>query len=143
MIDIKAKIHDKFSIEFKVGFVVRRKTRINDFAINTWFYIPNSLDINSLTYSKKQFYIDVKSNVRLITPVYLLREIIGAEGSPIYHLENSFRHLEFRHFQSLHTLSNLFAYHASFIVYRISLTYCRVKHTTQVLPVLFQFSCTV
>ena len=93
MIDIKAKIHDKFSIEFKVGFVVRRKTRINDFAINTWFYIPNSLDINSLTYSKKQFYIDVKSNVRLITPVYLLREIIGAEGSPIYHLENSFRQM--------------------------------------------------
>lgn len=57
------------------------------------FYIPNSLDINSLTYSKKQFYIDVKSNVRLITPVYLLREIIGVEGSPIYHLENSFRQM--------------------------------------------------
>lgn len=91
MIDIKAKIHDKFSIEFKVGFVVRRKTRINDFAINTWFYIPNSLDINSLTYSKKQFYIDVKSNVRLITPRFLLREIMGEEGSPMANLENSFR----------------------------------------------------
>ncbi len=93
MIDIKAKIHDNFSIEFKVGFVVRRKTLINDFVINTWFYIPNSLDINSLTYTKKQFYIDVKSNVRLITPRYLLREIANGENSPLQYLENAFRNM--------------------------------------------------
>ena len=75
MIEITAKVHDKFSIEFKVGFIVRRKLKLNDFAINTWIFIPNSLDINPLTYSKNQFYRDVKSNIRLITPVFLLREI--------------------------------------------------------------------
>ena len=75
MIDIKAKIHDKFSIEFKVGFRVRRKLKKNDFAVNTWLFIPNSLDINQQTYGKNQFYRDVKSYVRLITPVFLLREI--------------------------------------------------------------------
>ncbi len=45
MIDIKAKIHDKFSVEFKVGFVADGE-RGNDFAINTWIFLPNSLDIN-------------------------------------------------------------------------------------------------
>lgn len=75
MIGIDTKIHDKFSIEFKVGFHVRRKIKKNDFAVNTWLFIPNSLDINQQTYSKNQFYTDVKSNVRLITPVILLRDI--------------------------------------------------------------------
>ena len=75
MIEIKAKIHDKFSLEFKAGFRVRRKLKKDDFGMNTWLFIPNSLDINPQTYSKNQFYSDVKSYVRLITPVFLLRKI--------------------------------------------------------------------
>jgi len=78
MIDIKAKVHDKFSIEMKVGFHVRRKLIKNDFTVNTWLFIPYSLDINQQTYNKEQFYRDVKSYIRLITPVFLLREITDA-----------------------------------------------------------------
>jgi len=78
MINILAKVHDKFSIEMKVGFYVRRKLKNNDFTVNTWIFIPNNLDINQQTYSKNQFYRDVKSNIRLITPVFLLREITDA-----------------------------------------------------------------
>ena len=91
MIEITAKIHDRFSIEFKVGFVVRRKLKENDFAINTWLFIPNSLDINPMTYGKKQFYRDVKSNIRLITPVFLLREIADGSAIPLNNLEKSFQ----------------------------------------------------
>lgn len=91
MIEITAKIHDKFSIEFKVGFVVRRKLKENKFAINTWLFVPNSLDINPMTYSKKQFYRDVKSNIRLITPVFLLREIAEGNAIPLHNLEKSFQ----------------------------------------------------
>ena len=90
MIEITAKVHDKFSIEFKVGFIVRRKLKLNDFAINTWIFIPNSLDINPLTYSKNQFYRDVKSNIRLITPVFLLREISIGSAIPLHNLEKIF-----------------------------------------------------
>ena len=75
MIELKAKIHDKFSLEFKVGFRVRRKLKKDDFAVNTWLFIPNSLDINQQTYNKNQFYSDVKSYIRLITPIFLLRKI--------------------------------------------------------------------
>ncbi|SCD22059.1 hypothetical protein PSM36_3274 [Proteiniphilum saccharofermentans] len=90
MIDIAAKIHDKFSIEFKVGFHVRRKRDQSNFSINTWMFIPNSLDINSLTYDKSHFYRDVKSYIRLITPVFLLREICEGEAIPLKNLERVF-----------------------------------------------------
>lgn len=89
MIDITTKIHDQFSIEFKVGFVTRRKLRENDFSVYMWIFVPNSLDINPSTYSKAAFYRDVKSNVRLITPRYLMRDIASGEGSPAEQLRKA------------------------------------------------------
>jgi hypothetical protein len=90
MIDIVAKIHDKFSIEFKVGFLVRRKQEQSIFSINTWMFVPNSLDISSQTYEKNHFYRDVKNYIRLITPVFLLREIAEGETNPLKNLEEVF-----------------------------------------------------
>ncbi|MCK7540707.1 MAG: hypothetical protein MZV63_62380 [Marinilabiliales bacterium] len=58
--------------------------------MNTWIFIPNSLDINRLTYDKSDFYKDLKSNIRLITPAFLLRDIADPKKSPFVHLENSF-----------------------------------------------------
>lgn len=89
MIDIKTKIHDKFSLEFKVGFVTRRKARKNDFSVAMWIFVPESLDITPATYSKQDFYRDVKSNVRLITPGFLLRDIVGGQAVPLANVKNS------------------------------------------------------
>ncbi len=93
MIEIQAKIHDRFSVEFKVGFVTRRKLRLNNFVMNTWIFVPNGLDINALTYSKGQFYKDVKSNVRLITPVFPLGDIVDGSAIPLHHLQEAFDRL--------------------------------------------------
>lgn len=90
MIDILAKIHDKFSIEFKVGFHARRKIQINNFVMNTWIFVPDSLDINAMTYTREHFYTDLRDNIRLITPIFLLRDIAGGESQPLRHLEESF-----------------------------------------------------
>lgn len=90
MIDIAAKVHDKFSVEFKVGFLVRPKQEQSNFTINTWIFVPNSLDINSATYEKRHFYRDVKSYIRLITPVFLLDEISKGEAIPLRNLERTF-----------------------------------------------------
>ena len=89
MIDIMTKIHDKFSIEFKVGFVTRRKMRHNDFSVYMWIFIPNSLDINPSTYTKSDFYRDVKSNVRLITPRFLLRNIVDGDAIPLQNIKQA------------------------------------------------------
>ena len=70
MINVNTKIHDKFSVEFKVGFAGSEQDSVNDFTVNSWIFVPYSLDINPSTYGKEQFYRDVKSNVRLITPMF-------------------------------------------------------------------------
>lgn len=89
MIDIKTRLHDRLSIEFKVGFVTRRKLKKNDFNLAMWIFVPESLDINQATYTKADFYRSVKSNVRLITPRYLLRDIAGGDAQPLRQLEKA------------------------------------------------------
>ncbi len=93
MIDEIVKIHDKFSLEIKLGFNARRKKSVSDFACNLWMFVPNSLDINSATYNKTDFYRDIKTNIRLTTPVFLLRDIADRKRSPFTMLEQSFNNL--------------------------------------------------
>ena len=93
MIEKNVKIHDRFSLEIKFGYSTRRKQKVNLFEVNTWIFIPISLDINRQTYSKSDFYKDLKSNIRLITPEFLLRDIADRSKSPFIHLENSFNAL--------------------------------------------------
>ena len=82
MIDLSAKSHDKFTLEFKVGFNTEKSLKPEkycDFVMNTWIFVPNSLDINATKYSKENFYRDLKSDVRLITPDYLLHDLANDE----------------------------------------------------------------
>ena len=87
MISIQAKKHDDFSVEFKFGFNTKEDGVKDNFSVNAWMFVPNSLDINPENYGKKQFYRDIKSNVRLITPVYLLREIAQDTSQPLVSLK--------------------------------------------------------
>ena len=93
MITIQAKKHDNFSVEFKFGFEGNQEVGRGEFMVNSWIFVPNSLDINPQTYGKDQFYRDIKSNVRLITPVYLLRELSDANSLPFASLRASFERL--------------------------------------------------
>ncbi|MBR1513020.1 MAG: hypothetical protein IJ622_01865 [Bacteroidales bacterium] len=82
MIDLSTKIHDKFTLEFKVGFNTDeaiKPMKVNDYVMNTWIFVPNSLDINATKYSKENFYRDLKSDVRLITPTYSLHDLANDE----------------------------------------------------------------
>lgn len=89
MISIQAKKHDNFSVEFKFGFNCVHDGVKDDFAVNAWIFVPNSLDINPENYGKKQFYRDIKSNVRLITPVYTLREMALDTSLPLKSLTSA------------------------------------------------------
>ena len=100
MIEEHLKIHDKFSVEFKVGFNARMNQKVNDFALNIWMFIPNSLDINRFTYNKDNFYRDLKSNVRLITPVWKLSEITDGPKSPYKLLEKSIQNFALQNNES-------------------------------------------
>lgn len=89
MIDIKVKKHDNFSVEFKFDFVVDNEADANSFAVNTWLFVPNSMGISPETYGKELFYRDIKSNVRLITPVYSLHELALDSSLPYIFLKES------------------------------------------------------
>jgi len=91
MIDIKAKKHDRFTVEFKLGYNVNQNIVQSDFVVNTWIFVPHSLDVNPSTYSKERFYRDILSHIRLITPVFLLNEIVEGDAVPLAYLENSFK----------------------------------------------------
>ena len=89
MISIQAKKHDNFSLEFKCGFNCKEDGVRDDFSVNAWIFVPNSLDINPENYGKKQFYRDIKSNVRLMTPVYLLKEMADESSLPLTSLRKA------------------------------------------------------
>ncbi len=90
MIGIKANKHDERSVEFKLGFSEKDiKEKASTYAINTWIFVPGSLDIDPETYGKKQFYRDIKSNVRLITPVFALDEIASEDCLPFTQLKKA------------------------------------------------------
>ena len=97
MIDLTTKIHDKFTLEFKVGFnteATAKPMKYSDFVMNTWIFVPNSLDINAAKYSKENFYRDLKSAVRLITPDYPLHELANDDQLlPNQSLTNDFNEL--------------------------------------------------
>lgn len=93
MITIQAKKHDNFSVEFKFGFDAKDKAELADFAVNSWIFVPSSIGINPETYGKKQFYRDIKSNVRLITPVFALHEIADPDSLPLTSLRHAMENL--------------------------------------------------
>ena len=93
MIDELVKIHDNFTIEMKTGFMGKAGVEKNRFNLNTWFFVPGSLDINRSTYTKESFYRDIKSNIRLITPIFPLKEIAEGLQSPLISIQNSIKNL--------------------------------------------------
>lgn len=93
MIDIRPKIHDKTTLEFKVGYIPEEGVTYNDFYMNTWIYIPEVLDVNRHTYVKDAFYSDTISHVRLITPSYVLRELASDDSLPYFRMKQACENL--------------------------------------------------
>lgn len=89
MIEISTKIHDRFSIEFKVGFVTEQEYPKDDFLLGMWIFVPASLDMSPSTFTKTAFYRDFKSNVRLITPRFPLSSIVGGKAVPLSMVKNA------------------------------------------------------
>lgn len=89
MILDKVKIHDKYSFEIKCNYPLIKNQKATFYRINTFLFLPNSLDINRVTYKKKDFYNDLKTYIRLKKPVYLMRNLINGIDSPYSKLRSS------------------------------------------------------
>lgn len=93
MINIEVKRHNNFTLEFKSGISISSNHKDKDwseFMINTWFYVPSGLGISPQTYKKEDFYKEVKTYLRLITPIYTLDEILEDTKGPFERLKHAF-----------------------------------------------------
>ncbi len=89
MFDLQGKIHDRYTLELKVGYGqndTHATKQAYQMALDMWLFLPDALYINSETYPKAAIYRDVRSMVRLITPVFKLRELADAEQLPLKRL---------------------------------------------------------
>lgn len=76
MIKETIKIHDNYQFEIKQSYNLSldRKTT-NSYFVQTYFFIPDNLNINRETYSSVDFYKDLRSTIRLKTPAILLKNL--------------------------------------------------------------------
>jgi hypothetical protein len=90
MIESSLRIHDKFQFEIKINYLVTKDKKESRFRFNSYFFIPQSVGINSHTYSKTQFYQDRQYHIRLKTPVVALRDLAIKNGPYIVQLNETF-----------------------------------------------------
>lgn len=79
-------VHDRYQLELKLGYPLApgRQTR---YLIDTYLFLPASLGINSSSYSRKDFYRDIQTYIRMKTPSFLIEQILAAPDSPLRRCE--------------------------------------------------------
>ena len=88
MFSIKGDIHDRYTLEFKIGYSRSdENAEVSDFVMDTWLFLPDSMNINQGTYTKVNFYRDFRAMMRLLTPVFTLEEIANPKCLPLSRLK--------------------------------------------------------
>ncbi|HOT45961.1 MAG TPA: hypothetical protein PLM53_15120 [Spirochaetota bacterium] len=76
MIKETIKIHDNYQFEIKQSYNLSLDNKTsNSYFVQTYFFIPNNLNINRETYSRTDFYKDLRATIRLKTPAMLLKNL--------------------------------------------------------------------
>ena len=77
--------HDQYQFEVKLGYDLHRHLPRERYRVDTYFFIPENLDINEATYSKTQFYRDLLLYIRFRTPDFTLSTLTdaGSDRSPL------------------------------------------------------------
>ena len=89
--------HDRYQFEVKRIFpFAKPETRFSDYRVETFFFIPTSLHINRDTWTKEDFYRNLKTNIRLRTPTYSLAALAGEDADPLQRLQSAVHELSVR-----------------------------------------------
>ncbi|MDX2487275.1 MAG: hypothetical protein QNL03_07255 [Gammaproteobacteria bacterium] len=93
MIDETIRISGKFQVEIKSDYKLERDRKHTTYTIETYAFVPNSLDVSHDTYPKYLFYRDTQTYIRFKIPTVLLHDIAAVESRPFKLLEDSLRDL--------------------------------------------------
>ncbi len=80
MIKDSFKLHGTKQFEVKQKVVFDKDTKEESYTVETYFFLPSSLQINSNTYDKKDFQRNLKSYLRIRAPQEKLARIAGEDG---------------------------------------------------------------
>lgn len=69
---IDIKVHNIKSLEIKLEYTPEGTPDTSDYNIDFFIFFPSDMGIDYSTYEKKQFYQDLKRNIRLKTPDFYL-----------------------------------------------------------------------
>ncbi len=80
--------HDKYQFEVKLGYDLKPRHRKDRYRVETFFFLPENLDVNETTYSKAQFYRDLLLYIRFRTPDFSLHALTdpAEDRSPLARL---------------------------------------------------------
>lgn len=89
---VEGEIHvrDNLQFELKTEFLINPYLKQNVYKQEVFLFIPSSLQINSQTYSKQQFYLDQTNLIRYKTPLISLPDLVNPEyiQSPLNRLQH-------------------------------------------------------
>lgn len=79
--DSSIEKHDRYNFEAKLDYHLENDIMKNQYELEMYFFVPNALQINSRTYSDKQFFADLHNYIRFKTPQMTIAGILNQENS--------------------------------------------------------------
>jgi len=89
MIDETIRVRDRYQFEIKLNYPLSADNKTTTYDLECHIFIPSNLGIRRERYSKKSFYDDLQTHIRLKTPSIPLSDIVGTPDSPGAKLKDS------------------------------------------------------
>ncbi|WP_434381240.1 hypothetical protein [Melittangium boletus] len=87
----RLEVHDRKQFELKLEYQPSGSDAETRYLVETYVFLPASLNIDAETYPRANFYADIHNYVRFKTPVMSLEELQFSDGSPLVRLEKALR----------------------------------------------------
>ncbi|RLD67931.1 MAG: hypothetical protein DRI84_01180 [Bacteroidetes bacterium] len=110
MIKESVKKYGDYSLEIKFKFRPEPKTRFRKqrkYTVDTYFFLPWGMGVNRKNYTKKDFYREINSYIRIDPAKVLLADLVKEENEFSQQLTNAFLNLNIEDKESLDNLEGL------------------------------------
>lgn len=91
--------HDLYNFETKIDYVIDRtqEKKNSSFLLETFFFIPESLQINEESYKRKQYFLDLNNRIRFKTPQMSIKGLLDKNNtlSPVNVILEKLQEIEY------------------------------------------------
>ncbi len=92
--DAPPRVRHRHQLELKLRYALPAERRKTVYDLSVYFFLPPSLGVDPVNYTKKHFYADLQSHIRLKTPEVSLPEITLGGSGPFFRLSAAALRLE-------------------------------------------------